>query len=90
MRGQDNQYEYISTATTTQVVTGQGTLNSIIVGTTAAGTIKVIDSVLGVTTNLAELETSVVEGTYEFNLRFNTGLKIITGSTSKITVVYST
>ena len=54
MRGQDNQYEYIGTATTTQVVTGQGTLHSIVVGTTSAGAIQVIDSVSGTTNNQAE------------------------------------
>ena len=90
MRGQDNEYEYIGTATTTQVVTGQGTLHSIVVGTTSAGAIQVIDSVSGTTSNLAELKASTLEGTYEFNVRFNTGLKIITAGASKITVVYST
>lgn len=89
MRGQDLEYEYISSATTTQVVTGQGTLHYITIGETAAGSIKIIDNTEGSTTNLAELKSNIAEGTYEFNARFHTGLRIITAAASKITVAYS-
>lgn len=82
------EYAYISSATTTQVKTGKGILKSIIVGETAAGSIKVIDNTTGTTTNLAELKASIVEGTYDFNVSFSTGLRIVTAGASKITVVY--
>ncbi len=84
------QYLYISTATTTQVATGQGQLIRIIVGTTAAGTITVVDSPAGTATPvIATLKSSITEGTYDFNLNFFAGLQIITGAASLITVVYS-
>lgn len=85
-----NQYSYISSATTTQVATGPVTLKKIIVGETAAGSIKIIDGTSGTTTNVAELKASVVEGEYEFNVRLAAGLRIVTGAASKITVVYTT
>lgn len=84
----DNKYEYISTATTTQVKTGSGYLKSITVTETAAGSIKIIDGTSGSTTNLGELKASITEGTYEFDVKFNTGLRIITAGASKITVSY--
>lgn len=85
----DNLKTYIDTATTTQVHTGPGRLHAIIVGTTAAGAIQVIDGTSGSTTNLAELAASVSEGTFTFNCAFASGLRIITAAASKITVVYN-
>lgn len=85
----DFSYEYIGTATTTQVYTGPGRLHRIVIGETAAGSIKVIDNVTGTTTNLAELKASIVEGSYEFNCKFALGLRIVTAGASKITVIYS-
>jgi len=84
----DNQYAYIATATTTQVKTGAGYLKSITVGETAAGSIKIIDGISGTTTNLGELKASIVEGTYEFNVKFSAGLRIVTAAASKITVSF--
>ena len=85
---QNFSYNYISTATTTQVKTGSGFLHAIIVGETAAGSIKVIDNTSGTTTNLGELKASIAEGTYVFNCNFATGLRIVTAAASKITVIY--
>lgn len=88
MYGEALQYAYISSATTTQVKTGAGVLHSITVGETAAGSIKIIDGTTGSTTNLAELKASIVEGTYEFDVAFSVGLRIVTAGASKITVAY--
>lgn len=81
-------YSYISSATTTQVKSGAGFLHAIIVGTTAAGAIQIIDNTTGSTVNIGELKSSIVEGTYIFNCQFSTGLRIITAAASKITVIY--
>jgi hypothetical protein len=81
--------EYISTATTTQVRTGSGLLRAIVVGETAAGSIKIIDGTSGSTTNLGELKSSIAEGTYRFDCVFSAGLRIVTAAASKITVIYS-
>lgn len=81
-------YAYISSATTTQVYTGTSTLVSIIVGTTAAGSIKVIDDTTGTTTNVAELQASILPGVYEFDIAMAKGIRIVTGAASLVTVVY--
>lgn len=85
----DYKCAYISTATTTQVVTGAGRLHKIIVGETSAGAISIIDNTSGSTVNIGQLKASIVEGGYEFNVSFAAGLRIITAGASKITVVYS-
>ena len=80
--------KYISSATTTQVKTGSGTLVAIVVGTTAAGAIGIIDGTSGSTVNICELQASILPGTYVFNTTFEAGLRIVTAAASKITVVY--
>lgn len=81
-------YQYISSATTTQVKTGAGFLHAITVNTTAAGAISIIDNTSGSTVNIASLKSSVAEGTYVYNVSFSTGLRIITAAASDITVSY--
>lgn len=85
---EDNTYARISTATTTQVYTGQAILRAIIVNATAAGTIGIVDNTTGTSVNVGQLKASVVEGTYEYNTILKKGIRIVTGSTSDITVVY--
>lgn len=80
---------YISTATTTQVDTGQGQLVAIVVGETAAGAISIIDDTSGSTVNIGTLKASIAEGTYWFLAQYAVGLRIITAGASKITVIYS-
>lgn len=86
---EDYLYNYISTATTTQVKIGAGILHAIVIGETAAGAISVIDNTAGSTVNIAELKASIVEGTYTFNCKFAAGLRIITAGASKITILYA-
>lgn len=81
-------YTRISTATTTQVVTGTGTLVAIVVNTTAAGTIGLIDGTSGTTVNIGQIAASVAAGTYTYNITFGAGLRIVTGAASDITVVW--
>lgn len=83
-----NKYTYLATAATTQIKTGPGVLRRIVVTETAAGAIQIIDGTSGSTTNLAELKASIVEGTYEFNVAFGNGLRIIAAGNSKFTVVW--
>lgn len=79
---------YIDSATTTQVKTGPGVLKRIIVGETAAGAISIIDGTSGSTANIGTLKASIVEDTYDFDVSFSAGLRIVTAAASKITVVY--
>jgi hypothetical protein len=90
MQLRDNyKVQYIDTATTTQVDTGQGQLIAIVVGETAAGAISIIDNTSGSTVNIGTLKASVVEGTYWFLAQYAVGLRIITAGASKITVIYN-
>lgn len=81
-------YRNIATGTTTVVKSGTGILNAITVNTTAAGAITVYDNTAGSGTKIATLKASVVEGTYEFNVAFKTGLTIVTAAASDITVSF--
>jgi hypothetical protein len=83
-----NAYANITTGTTTQVFTGACTLVAIVVNTTAAGSIKIIDGTSGSTANVGTLKSSVVEGTYLYNISLASGIRIITASASDVTIVY--
>lgn len=80
---------YIASATTTQVATGKCKLIRIIVNTTAAGTIGIIDDVAGTTVNVGQLAASITPGSYEYGVTMAKGIRIVTGAASDITVVYS-
>jgi hypothetical protein len=84
----DYKYEYIDTATTTQVKTGRGFLKSITVGTKAAGAIYVRDGVDNADPLIGVLKSDIAEGTYDFNCTFANGLIILTDAATKITVTY--
>lgn len=89
---QESQYTYISSATSTQVATGPGTLYAIMLGETAAGAISIIDGTSGSTANIGTLKASIVEGSYFFGsggIRFSSGLRIVTAGASKLTVVWA-
>lgn len=85
----DYEKTYISSTSTTQVVSGKCILHAIFIGETAAGTIKIIDGTSGSTANVATLEASIPEGTYEFNCSMAKGIRIITAADSIITVLWS-
>lgn len=79
---------YISTATTTTVKSGKGRLARINITETAAGTITIYDNTAASGTVLGVFKASVAENCYEFNIRFQTGLTIVTAGASKLTVVW--
>ncbi len=85
-----NSYAYISTGTTTQVVTGACTLVAIVVNSTAAGSIKIIDGTSGSTANVGILKSSITEGTYTYNVTMGNGIRIVTAAASDITVIFRT
>ncbi len=76
---------HIATNTTTTVFSGQGVLHTIVVNTTAAGTITVNDGA----TAVAILKASVAEGTYTFDVQIAANLSIITAAASDITVTWA-
>lgn len=81
-------YGHISTATTTVVKDSPGFLHAITVNTTAAGTITIYDNTAASGTVVGILKASVGEGTYTYNISCTTGITIVTGGASDITVTY--
>lgn len=81
-------YSHIATNTTTVVKSTPGFLHSITVNTTAAGAITVYDNTAGSGTVIAILKSSVVEGTYTFDVTCTTGITVVTAAASDITVSY--
>lgn len=77
---------YISTATTTTVKTGAGTLGYITVNGGTAGTIIVYDNTAGSGTILASFDSTNALETYRFNVSFKIGLTVVTGGATKISV----
>lgn len=91
MQLNDNyKYAHLSGAATTQVFTGPGRLIRIVVNTTAAATIGIIDNTSGTTVNVGSLAASVAAGSYDYFIQLATGLRIIVAGASDVTVVYGT
>jgi hypothetical protein len=80
----------ITSATTTQVVTGHCTLRRIIVqnvGTTA--TLDIYDAISGTTLKVYEWVSADGKQNFEVNMRLKNGLRIISGGTfGRVTVLY--
>ena len=83
-----NEYNHISTQTSTQVITGACTLVGISVNTTSAGAITIVDGMSGSTPAVAILKASIVEGYYPFNVSMGMGLRIVTAGASDVTVIF--
>jgi hypothetical protein len=84
-------YTRISSATTTQVKSGSGYLHKIVLNKpVASSTIKLIDNTSGSTVNIGTITntTDVKPYSLVYDVRFTTGLRIITDGADDITVVY--
>lgn len=91
MRADGFTYARITTATTTQVKLGPGRLKRIIVNTpVSAGTIGLIDNNTGTTVNIGTITSTADLKPYfiDYDIKFTTGLRIVTVQTQDITVVY--
>lgn len=87
----NNIYSRISSATTTQVKNGPGTLVALVFNKpVASSTVKLIDNTSGTTVNIGTVTNTADVKPYrlEYNLRFSLGLRIITDSADDITVIY--
>lgn len=81
--------KYMATTAATVVSAVPCILKKIVIGTTAAGAIDVYDTSSGTASDAlrAELKSSIVEGTYQFDARFKNGCVVKCAAVSKITVV---
>lgn len=90
MNLRDNyKYTHISTATNTQVLTGQGSLVRITINTPAAGSISVYDAVGATTVPIAIIEASAPVQAFEYWVQVINGIYIVTAGSADITVVSS-
>lgn len=80
-------YVNITSATSTQVTSNAGQLIKIIVNKATASTIAYIDGTG--TTPIGTMKASITEGSYEILATFTQGLRIITGGSPDLTIVYS-
>ena len=86
----DYKYTNISTQTTTQVFSGPCRLIRIVINTTAAGAITVVDNTSGTTPPVATIAASPVIGSvFYYGIKLTTGLRIVTAAASDITVVWT-
>lgn len=84
----DNAYCPISTATTTTVKTGVGELHQVIVLGGTLGAITIYDNTAASGNVIAPVFTPAAAGTYSFDVAFTTGLTIVTGAATAITVTF--
>ena len=81
----------ITTATTTQVKLGPGVLKRIVVNTpVSAGSIGLIDGQSGTTVTIGQIVSTADLKPYfiDFDVKFASGLRIVTAQAQDITVVY--
>lgn len=77
---------YISTGTTTVVVTGEGTLHTVTVQGGSAGTIIIYDNTAASGKIIASFDSTNAIATYTFDVAFRIGCTVITGAATKLTV----
>lgn len=80
---------YISTATTTTAKTGTGQFGGIVIEGGTLGTITIYDNTAASGTILAAFDATAGRGQYDFKgIGFYTGLTIVTGAATQLTVIY--
>lgn len=81
-------YNNITTATTTLIKTGSGILAGITVNGGTIGAITIYDNTTASTTKIATIASPFAGQVIPFGIGFSTGLTIVTGAATDITVMY--
>jgi len=81
-------YAAITSATTTTIKSGTGFLHAVTVTGGTAGTITVFDNTAGSGTAIATFSSTNALATYIFDVSFSTGLTVVTGAATNVTVSY--
>lgn len=83
---------HISTATTTQVKSGAGTLVRVVVNSkgTVASAVAIYDATSGTTNPVAIIDSLNLSGTFEYDVAVSTGIRVVTTGTvaPDVTVVW--
>lgn len=82
-----NNFKNIATATTTLVKTGAGNIHLVNINTAATGSVTVYDGLTAAGTKVATID-SATPGPHQFDVRFTTGLTVVTVGSIDITVSY--
>lgn len=77
----------ISTATTTVVASGPGVVVRIIVTGGTLGAIDLYNNIAASGTKIAAFDATTGRGTYEIGAVFTTGLTVVTGAATNVTVI---
>ena len=80
----------ITTTTAQQVFTGQGTLQAVIINTTSAAAITIVDGTsISTDTGIAQIAASTAAGDIQYGVSVSRGLRVTQGGAGDITIVYT-
>lgn len=86
----DYKYTNLAGSGTTQIASGRGRLIRIVVNTSAAAAVTVIDNTTGTTPPIASIAASAPIGTvFYYGVTFTTGLRIVAAGATDLTVVWT-
>lgn len=90
MQIRDNyKYTYITSAATTQVLTGQGALVRITINKATTGAISIIDGTSGTTANIGIIAAGTPAQSIEYGVQVVNGIRIVNASAEDLTIVSS-
>lgn len=85
----DYKYTNITTATTTQVFSGNGRLFRVVLNETTDGAITISDSTSAGTPLIAVIATSIAPTTLYYGIKLTSGLRITTAGASDVTIIWA-
>lgn len=84
----DFDYSFVSSISTVIVNSGAAIVHAVTITETASGNTIIYDNIAASGNMLALLKPNIVENTYFFNTKVNTGITIKTEANNKLTLVY--
>ena len=79
---------FVSSISTVVVNSGVAVVHNIVITETASGNTTIYDNIAASGNILALLKPNIVENTYFFNTKVNTGITIKTDANNKLTLTY--
>lgn len=83
-------YTNISTSAQTAVKTSPGVLGSVVINSTLTSAVRLYDNVVSGGTQIATIPAATTGRTFDYNLRFVSGLVVSSGAAAdNITIIYN-